>query len=86
LLSGAGLQQVRVRTLNFEHQVESGEHLWRGFAEGGVRNRAFLILQPEGVRLRIRSEFDKRLDPFRTARGFKLPVSIKLASGVKPVR
>jgi SAM-dependent methyltransferase len=86
LLSGAGLQQVRVRTLNFGHQIESSDQLWRGFAEGGVRNRALLIDQPEDVQLRIRSEFNKRLDPFRTALGFKLPVSIKLASGVKAAK
>ncbi len=84
LLSGAGLQQIRVRTLNFEHQVASTDHLWRGFAEGGVRNRAFLMLQSEDIRRRIRSEFNERLEPFRAAHRFKLPVSIKLAWGVKP--
>jgi SAM-dependent methyltransferase len=83
LLTGAGLQKVRVRTLNFKHLIPSADHLWRGFAEGGVRNRALLMLQSEDVRRRIRSEFDQRLKPFQTRKGYKLPVSVKLASGVK---
>jgi len=83
VLSGAGLQQIRIRTLEYEHAVPSADHLWRGFAEGGVRNRAFLMLQSKATRDRIRAEFNARLEPFRTAKGFKLPVSVKLASGVK---
>jgi SAM-dependent methyltransferase len=84
LLRGAGLQQIRVRALNFEHSVASPDQLWRGFAEGGVRNRALLLHQPEDIRRLIQDEFNQRLEPFRTPRGFKLPVSVKLASAVKP--
>ncbi len=85
LLSGAGLQDIRVRALSFEHRISSADALWRGFAEGGVRNRALLMLQADDVRRRIRSEFNERLESFRVGDGFRLPVSIKLASGLKPV-
>src|SRR5215813_4639788 len=83
LLREAGLRDIRVRTLSFEHRISSADALWRGFAEGGVRNRALLMLQPEDVRRRIHGEFTRRLEPFRSGEGFKLPVSIKLASGSK---
>jgi hypothetical protein len=84
LLSGAGLRQIRVRALNFEHLVASAEQLWRGFAEGGVRNRALLLHQREDILRLIHNQFNHRLEPFRTPQGFKLPVSIKLASAIKP--
>ena len=84
LLSGAGLQKIRVQTLHFKHTVPSTDHLWRGFAEGGVRNRALLMLQSEAVRRQIRSEFDRRLAAFKTSKGYEVPLSVKLASGAKP--
>lgn len=86
LLSGAQLKQIEVKALEFQHTVPSAEHLWRGFAEGGVRNRQFLLLQSQEMRRRIRKEFDQRLEAFRSAQGFKLPVSVKLASAAKPAR
>jgi SAM-dependent methyltransferase len=85
LLREAGLEDIRVRTLSFEHRISSADALWHGFAEGGVRNRALLMLQPEDVRRRIQSEFTRRLESFRSGEGFNLPVSIKLASGSKPI-
>jgi hypothetical protein len=43
-----------------------------------------VMAQPEDTRRRIREAFDRRLADYRTADGFELPVSVKLASGRKP--
>lgn len=84
LFTGAALGEVQIRVLEFRHRVESADQLWLGFAEGGVRNRAFLALQPEKVRRRIRAEFDLRLESYRSGNGFELPVSVKLGGARKP--
>ncbi len=78
------MHRIQVQTLHFKHTVPSTDHLWRGFAEGSVRNRGLLMLQSDGVRRRIRGEFDRRLATFQTSKGYEVPLSVKLASGAKP--
>jgi hypothetical protein len=45
---------------------------------------ALVMAQPEDTRQRIREAFDRGMGRYRTAEGFELPVSVKLASARKP--
>jgi SAM-dependent methyltransferase len=82
LLVGAGLDGVRVRAV--EQWVADPDELWEGMLEGSVRTAALIERQSELVVRRIRAAFEDLLAPFRTATGFALPVSAKLASGRRP--
>jgi len=83
LLSSSGLDEVGVRTIDFRHRIPDADHLWKGMLEGSVRTRALLRLQRPEVRGRIRAEFDRLLEGYRSGDGFDVPVSVKLASGRK---
>jgi hypothetical protein len=48
-----------------------------------VRTSAFFLGQPEQTREKIRTAFDKLVLDYRQGESFELPVSVKLASGVK---
>lgn len=84
LLRGAGLGSIEVRTFAFAHPVASAEQLWDGLLGGTVRTSALILRQPEETRDRIRAEFDRLVNTYRTEDGLELPVSVKLAAGRKP--
>jgi SAM-dependent methyltransferase len=84
LLREGGLEECGVTTLAFTHRVGSTDELWDGLTGATVRMSALVMAQPEETRQRIREAFDRRLEDYRTADGFELPVSVKLASGRKP--
>ncbi len=50
---------------------------------GTVRTSAFFQGQPEQTREKIRTAFDRLVLDYRRGESFELPVSVKLASGVK---
>jgi SAM-dependent methyltransferase len=82
LLASAGLVDVAVRAIDYLHPIADAAQLWWGMSEGTVRTRALLQLQPEPMRRAIRAEFERALEPYRSAGGgFAVPVSVKLASG-----
>ena len=83
LLGGCGLSGVEVTTVAFEHQIQSGAELWHGMLGGTVRTSAFFLGQPEQTREKIRTAFDRLVLDYRQGESFELPVSVKLASGVK---
>jgi hypothetical protein len=84
LLREAGLEERRVRTIALTHNVPTADALWDGLTGATVRMSALVMAQPEDTRRRIREAFDRGIGRFRTAEGFELPVSVKLASGRKP--
>jgi SAM-dependent methyltransferase len=78
----AGFGDVAIRTIEWAHHVPDSDHLWNGMADGTVRTRALLRLQPDSMRLAIREAFDHLVEPYRAATGgFDVPVAVKLASG-----
>jgi SAM-dependent methyltransferase len=83
LLSGAGLREVAVRTIELDHVIANADDLWMGMLEGTVRTRALLRLQTEETRERIHREFVRSIESCRTDRGFAIPVSVKIGFGVK---
>jgi len=84
LLEDAGLIDVRVRTVAFDHEVGSPNELWDGMLGGTVRTSALLLAQPDDVRARARAAFDRRVEGYRRGDHLELPISVKLAAGRKP--
>jgi SAM-dependent methyltransferase len=84
LLEDQGLDDRQVRTIEFRFVVASADEYWDALLGGTVRVSALVLGQPDETRQRIRAAFDRRMDEFRTADGFELPVSVKLGSGRKP--
>jgi SAM-dependent methyltransferase len=85
LLAQAGLEERRVERLEFTHRLVSADELWHGWLDGTVRTSALILRQPDETQRRIREAFDERIEEFRAEDGFELPVSVKLASGRKPL-
>lgn len=86
LLRSAGLVDINVRSIAFTHRVPGPEELWRGVVEGGVRTPAMILRQTADTQRRIRSAFDRLVEPYAVQGGLDVPVSVKLASGRKPPR
>ena len=84
LLTGSGLNGVEIATVAFDHQIQSAEELWQGMLGGMVRTSATFLGQPEQTREKIRTAFDRLVLDYRRGEWFEVPVSVKLASGVKP--
>ena len=78
------LEERRVETIALTHHMRTADEIWDGLTGATVRMSALVMAQPEDTRRRIREAFDRRLEDYRTADGFELPVSVKLASGRKP--
>lgn len=84
LVRGAGLAEVGVRTVAFEHEVSGPAELWRGFFGSSVRTKARVEAQPDAVRRRIRELFDGNCERWRRDGRLVLPVSVKIGSGARP--
>jgi SAM-dependent methyltransferase len=84
LLTGAGLVDVAVETVEFPLWLASGNELWTGLVDGTVRVRPMIVGQSAEMQRAIRTHFDELLEDYRTDNGFDVPVSVKLASGRKP--
>ena len=61
LLTGAGLDDVTVRTASFSQRLPSADALWDGLLEGTVRMRATVLGHPPDVQRRIRAAFDDKV-------------------------
>jgi SAM-dependent methyltransferase len=83
LLDGARLGDVGIEIVEFGLQLSDGAELWDGLVGGSVRVGPMILGQPEVVQREIRAHFDELLEEYRTADGFDLPVSVKIAVGTK---
>ena len=84
LLEGARLAEVGVRGHATEHRVPSTEALWRGALDGLAMTGAAIVHQPEEVRARIRTAFERRAAAYRTEQGLTIPIAFLVGSGRKP--
>jgi SAM-dependent methyltransferase len=66
LLEGAGLIDVEVRGHTTEHRVQDTEALWEGGLGSLAMTAAAIVHQPDEVRGRIRSAFERRAAAYRT--------------------
>jgi hypothetical protein len=76
--------RVAARTLQFEHSVSSGDDFWDGMLAATVRTSALIVGQPEDVQKRIRAAFDQLVARYAREGGLAIPVSVKLATAMKP--
>ena len=83
LITGAGLADPAVGTVEFPLQISSADELWDGLIEGAVRMRAVVHAQSDDVQRAIRARFDELLDDYAAGDGFEVSVSVKLGSGRK---
>lgn len=84
LLTGAGLADVTVTTMAFEHHLASADELWDGLLDGTVRTSALVAGQSAETREMIRASFNRRLAPYTRPDGLVMPVSVVLARGTTP--
>lgn len=85
LLASAGLEQVEVRSFSFTHRLSGPDELWGGLVGGTVRMAALVAGQSEDTRRRIRTAFDRIVSEYTVTEGMEVPVSVKVASGRKPL-
>jgi SAM-dependent methyltransferase len=83
LLTDAGLVDVQVRTVGFDHRFDSSADLWRLMLEATVRTRPVLLGQPPQTQERLRAAVDRLAAAYADADGLNLPVSVKVASAVR---
>jgi SAM-dependent methyltransferase len=83
LLAAAGLGELEVSRIAFEHEIATFDEYWRALQDGTVRMSSLLHGQTDETREQIRGALERRLVEHRTETGFALPVSIKLAVGRK---
>jgi SAM-dependent methyltransferase len=81
LLAAAGLGELEVSRIAFEHEIATFDEYWRALQDGTVRMSSLLHGQTDETREQIRGALERRLVEHRTETGFALPVSIKLAVG-----
>jgi ubiquinone/menaquinone biosynthesis C-methylase UbiE len=81
LLKDQLFTDVEVPTVGFLHSIDSADELWDGLLNGTVRTSAVIRGQPNEVVQRIRADFDRRLQSYRTGGTYQIPVSFKLARG-----
>ncbi len=86
LLGDQGLEDIATDEVSFDLEVSSPDALWHGLMAGTVRSSALVLGQPEPVQHRIRSEFDRLVEPYRAGSGLRVPVSVRVASARKPGR
>jgi ubiquinone/menaquinone biosynthesis C-methylase UbiE len=84
LLDEQRLENVKVETITFFHEVSSPDELWLGMLASTVRTSALIQRQPDRVQEQIRAAFDRSLERHRVGDRFAIPVSVKLASAAKP--
>ena len=84
LLEGAGLVGVEVHGHTTTHHVRDAAALWEGGLSGLAMTGATIVQQPEEVRARIRSAFERRASAYRTEGGLSIPIAFLIGSGRKP--
>ena len=84
LLDEAGLRDVRVDRIEFDLELVDGDELWNGLLQGSVRVRPMILGRTAEIQPAIRRRYDELIEPYRSAGGLAIPVSVRLAVGTKP--
>lgn len=83
LLEDAGLVGVEVRGHTATHHVSDVEALWQGGLGSLAMTGATIVHQPEEVRARIGSAFERQAAAYRTEDGLTIPIPFLIGSGRK---
>lgn len=82
-LRAAGYDEVAVQTIALTQHVRGADQLWEGLLRSSVRASAEIGRQRPEIQRRIRSAFERRVEPYRTDDGLELPAVVKIGSGRK---
>ncbi|MBW3653148.1 MAG: methyltransferase domain-containing protein [Actinobacteria bacterium] len=82
-LRAAGYDAVAVQTIALTQHVRGADQLWDGLLRSSVRASAEIGRQRPEIQRRIRSAFERRVEPYRTDDGLELPAVVKIGSGRK---
>ena len=72
--------------LTITHVLGGPDELWQGALNSMVRLAALIRGQPEAIQDQIRAAFQRRVQPYVEHAGVRIPVSFKIASGIKAAR
>jgi hypothetical protein len=84
LLTGAGLEDPRIRTVAVEHRLEDYGAAWDDFIGASVRVAAVIQRQDAETQERVKALAIEKADAYRTADGYAIPISVRLGSARKP--
>jgi SAM-dependent methyltransferase len=84
LLQGAGLRDVRIRTVELTYPIEDVDELWAGVLTGSVRTAAQIRAMDDDQQARVRGALDDVLEDRRADGGLELETAVKIASGTSP--
>ena len=84
LLEGAGLADPSIGAISFTHHVDDLDAFWTDLLGGTVRTGPVIKSQTPEVQARIRSLYERNLEPWRAADGYDVACSVKLGSAAKP--
>ena len=85
LLQGAGLEQVRVQTVELIVPVASVDELWEGLLGGSVRGSSVVLGQPEPVRAAMREDLARLAAEYACDDGsLAVPAVVKIGSARRP--
>ena len=84
LLHGAGLGEVRTNKLSFVQGVPGVDERWKGLLGGSVRSAARVGAAPEEERRRVPEPLEALAEECREGDELRVPVSVVVASAVRP--
>ncbi len=84
LLRGAGLHDPSVQTVSFTHHVDDLDAFWADLVGGTVRMNALITSQAPEVQARIRSQYERNIEPWRAGTGFDVHCSVKVGAATSP--
>jgi ubiquinone/menaquinone biosynthesis C-methylase UbiE len=84
LLAEAGLTSPEVSAFAFTHRLDDVDAFFADFIAGTVRMNALVTRQPPEVQARIRTEYERLLEPYRSGAGWDVPCVVKVGSAAKP--
>lgn len=84
LLTGAGLVDVRLATLDLVHRSADVGALWDGLLGGSARIATVIERQARPTRERIHAAFARRLERYEVPGGLELPMAVKLGAARRP--
>jgi len=83
LLDSAGLEEVAIGEVSFEHRVHDADELWMMAMGSFARASSLIGAQSEAVQRDIRAAVGAAASRYATADGLAIPVAFLIASGMR---
>jgi len=83
LLRGAGLVDVVLDEHGATYTIPDADTFWHGGLGSFVLTAAAIRAQDAPMQAAIRAAFERRIEPYRRASGFAMPIAFKIGRGRK---